>query len=80
MERPSSQLCPKCNKPYKYKRQYNSNYDVYVHKQNDTAKGLNGLIDVCIVTKDYEYNHPEPDITGRPLNPGYRRLKSPAYQ
>ena len=68
-------LCPKCNKPYVSVVRCNSNYDVYVHKQKNNSKWLYGLIDYCIVTKDYVYNHPEPDTTGSPLNPGYRQNK-----
>lgn len=75
MNNPSLILCPKCGKPYKVKRQYNSNYDIVIHKQKKEAKGLISLIEYCIVTKDYVYNHPEPDVTGRPLNPGYKGSK-----
>ena len=80
MNNPSSKLCPKCGKPFKRIAVYNTNYNVYVHKQEEMAKGLHGLIDYCIVTKNYVYNLPEPDITGKPLNPGYRTLKPQADQ
>ena len=75
MNKPSSQLCPKCNRPFIRKVNYNFNYDIYIHKQKESSKWLYGLIDYCIVTKDYVYDHPKPDVTSQPLNPGYRTLK-----
>ena len=80
MNQPSSKLCPKCGKPFIEKRTFNSNYDIYVHDREPNSIVFNGLTRYCIVTKDYVYNHPEPDVTGRPLNPGYRTLKPQANQ
>jgi hypothetical protein len=66
-------LCPKCGKPFKRIIKFNSNYDIYIHKQKAGSDWLLHLIEYCIVTKDYVYNHSEPDIIESPLNPGYRQ-------
>lgn len=75
MNNPSSKLCPKCGKPYTEIRKIDCNYDLYVHDFNVKFKGLTSLKSYCVITKGYNYNHPEPDVTGKPLNPGYRTLK-----
>ena len=75
MNQPSSKLCPKCGKPYKEIRKFNSNYDIYIHKQRSMSLGLHDLIKYCIVTVSHVYNTPEVIADGLPLNPGYRRPK-----
>lgn len=75
MNNPSSRLCPKCGKPYKEKRNFNPNYDVYIHKQKSMSLGLHDLIDYCIVTVNHVYDTPVMIADPSPINPGYKGSK-----
>lgn len=41
-------ICPKCNKPYKAKQRFNSQFVVYKHNQKEGCVGMTGLIDFCV--------------------------------
>ena len=72
---PSSELCPKCNKPYLEKKKYNTNYDLYIHKRKEGSCSFIGIIDYCIVTKGYRYIHPVNNKAIEKLHPEYRKEK-----
>jgi len=48
-------ICPKCNKPYKRKQSFNSQFVVYKHKQKKGCWGMSGLIDFCVVYEPKSY-------------------------
>ena len=75
MNKASSELCPKCNEPFIEKREFNTNYDIYIHKRQPDTLCFHGLIDYCIVTKGHEYIHPVNKKAIRKLHPEYRKKK-----
>ena len=75
MNNPSTKLCPKCGKPFVRIAKFNSDYNIYIHKQKEDHKGLYGLIEYCIVTTSHVYNPPKIIADGLPLNPAYRSSK-----
>ncbi len=72
MSSPSSKFCPKCGKPFIEKRNFNSNYDIYIHKRQPGSVGLLNLIYYCIVVIGYDYKTKHEQIKLTPLNPEYK--------
>ena len=72
MNKRNSNLCPKCGCTYIRKHKYNSNYTIYIHKQQEGSKGLLGIIKSCIAAVDHHYQWPETHALAKKLNPNYR--------
>jgi len=44
-------VCPKCNKPFRSKQRFNSQFVIYKHNQKEGCVGMTGLIDFCVFRK-----------------------------
>lgn len=77
MNSPSLTHCPKCGKTFLSAVQWNSNYVLYVHKQEPGHKGWTGLIEYCIVLANYNYSLLKEEHKSVPINPNCRTTKPP---